>query len=98
MNQSARPHAARGHLTWFDLRWKDEFVEREDTVWSLLYGLISTFKYTEENGTELKGFFSLVWFFTEYDFEVDVSVKTGASTVCLMSVFFQNTNSDIFQL
>lgn len=38
INQPACLHLAMGHLVWFDLRWKDEFVEREETVWVCYMG------------------------------------------------------------
>lgn len=41
---------------------------------SLFHGLISTFKYSEEIGTELKGFF-LLSLISQYDFEDDAWVK-----------------------
>lgn len=38
INQSACLRAAMGHLVWSDLRWKGEFVEREETVWVCYMG------------------------------------------------------------
>lgn len=62
-NQPKCLQAALRVLVWSDLRWKDEFVEREET------GLISTLKYREENGSVKEVCFCLgfVWLISEVD-------------------------------